>query len=156
MPDSLRPGPPDERLRRDERLRKRADYQRCYRFGRRRHAAHLVLHFVDNSLGYPRLGITASRKVGKAVTRQRLKRRIREIYRRWARRSRLPARDLVIHLKPGVGALSFEELRQELLGVLGWLLGSQRQRHPHSGDPRAGAGRNRPHDPRDASVRNQP
>ncbi len=144
MPDPLRPGPRDERLRREERLRRRADYQRCYRFGRRRHAAHLVLHFIDNSLGHPRLGITASRKVGKAVARQRLKRRIREVYRRWARRARLPARDLVIHLKPGVGELDFDELRLELLGALGWLLGSQRQGHPRSRDDRAAGGRSYP------------
>src|SRR6476660_6874100 len=90
----------DERLRPAERLRRRADYLRCYRTGRRRHGSLAILYFVPNQLEGPRLGITASRKVGKAVVRHRLKRRIKEIYRRWPHRSQLPALDLVIHLKP--------------------------------------------------------
>jgi len=57
----------------------------------------------------------ASRKVGKAVVRQRLKRRIKEIYRRWQDRPQLPALDLVIHLKPEAGKSDFPALKTELL-----------------------------------------
>lgn len=61
-----------------------------------------------------RLGITASRKVGGAVARHRLKRRTREIFRRWSERPRLPAVDMVVHIKPDAARASFSELRQEL------------------------------------------
>ena len=111
-----------ERLLPAERLRRRADYLRCYRTGRRRHGALAIVHFAPNQLGHPRLGITASRKVGKAVVRQRLKRRIREIYRRWRDRGMLPPLDLVIHLKVEAGTTNFETLRTELLRLLGSLL----------------------------------
>ena len=67
------------------------------------------------------MGITASRKVGKAVVRQRIKRRIREIYRRWPGRGGLPDLDLVIHLKPEAGKSDFSGLRSELLRILGGL-----------------------------------
>ncbi len=107
-----------ERLLPQERLRRRADYLRCYRTGRRRHGALVIVHFVPNQLGHPRLGITASRKVGQAVVRQRLKRRIREIYRRWKDRGMLPPLDLVIHLKVEAGTTNFETLRAELLRLL--------------------------------------
>jgi ribonuclease P protein component len=113
------PAPPQraagERLTSAERLRRRTDYLRCYRTGRRRHGPLAILYFAPNQLGHPRLGITASRKVGKAVVRQRLKRRIREIYRRWQERSQLPALDLVVHLKPEAGKSDFSALKMELL-----------------------------------------
>jgi ribonuclease P protein component len=112
---------PDERLQPAERLRRRADYLRCYRTGRRRHGSLAILYFIPNELGHPRIGITASRKVGKAVVRQRIKRRIREIYRRWSGRGGLADLDLVIHLKPEAGKSDFLGLRSELLRILGGL-----------------------------------
>ena len=66
-----------QRLLPKERLRRRADYLRCYRTGRRRHGALAILYFVPNQLGHARIGITASRKVCKAVVRHRIKRRIK-------------------------------------------------------------------------------
>jgi ribonuclease P protein component len=116
-----------QRLFPEERLRRRTDYLRCYRTGRRRQGALAIVYFVPNQLGHPRLGITASRKVGKAVVRQRLKRRIREIYRRWQDRSELPALDLVVHLKPEAGRSDFPGLEAELLRLLSGLL---RERQP--------------------------
>lgn len=114
------PGP-GERLLPQERLRRRADYLRSYRTGRRRHGAAVTVYFVPNQLGHPRLGITASRKVGNAVVRQRLKRRIREIYRRWKDRGTLPPLDVVVHLKPGAGKVEFAAFREELLRLLATL-----------------------------------
>jgi len=115
-----------ERLRPAERLRQRADYLRCYRTGRRRHGAHAILYFVPNELGHPRIGITASRKVGKAVVRQRLKRRVREIYRRWEQRLTLPSLDLVVHLKPEAKGSDFPAFRGDLLGLLSGVLPRRR------------------------------
>lgn len=125
------PDPPrgtGERLPPEERLRRRADYLRCYRTGRRRHGALAILYFVPNQVGHPRLGITASRKVGGAVVRQRLKRRIREIYRRWQDRANLPALDLVVHLKPEAGGSDFPAMRDDLLRLLGGVLPRPAQR----------------------------
>lgn len=117
-------GPPSpigtaERLPREHTLRRSADYLRCYRRGRRLRGSALRLHVAGNELGHPRLGITASRKVGKAVVRNRLKRRVREVYRRWPRRGELPAVDLVVHLEPAAAGSSFGELSGELEGLLG-------------------------------------
>ena len=103
-----------ERLTPRERLRATTDFARCYRYGRRRHGALATLHFVANDQDHPRLGITASRKVGGAVVRHRLKRRVREIYRRWSHRSELPPLDLVVHLKPNAARAAFSELSAEL------------------------------------------
>ena len=122
MPPPPGSPPGSERLRAEDRLRRRADYLRGYRTGRRRHGALATLYFVSNELGHPRIGITASRKVGKAVVRQRLKRRTKEIYRRWQDRARLPSLDLVIHLKPEAGKADFRSYRADLMRLLGGLL----------------------------------
>lgn len=110
----MRAGLADERLRAEHKVRRRSEYQRCYRQGRRCHGPFATLHYAANDLGHARLGITASRKVGKAHVRQLLKRRVREVYRRWPRRDELPAVDLVVHLKPASADAGFEPLALEL------------------------------------------
>lgn len=117
-----------QRLLPAERLRRRADYLRCYRTGRRRHGSLAILYFVPNQLGHPRIGITASRKVGPSVVRHRIKRRIKEIYRRWNERGNLPALDLVVHLKPEARGSDFDTLRADLMRLFaGVLPGSPRR-----------------------------
>jgi ribonuclease P protein component len=120
-PSRRQPQPTSERLLPRERLLARADYLRCYRTGRRRLGALAILYFAPNPLGFPRIGITTSRKVGNAVVRHRLKRRIKEIYRRWPGRGRLAAIDLVVHLKPEAKSAGFGEVSGDLLRLLGGL-----------------------------------
>jgi len=50
--------------------------------GRSRSHPLLVLRFLDNGLGYPRLGFTASRGIGSSPRRNRAKRLLREAARR--------------------------------------------------------------------------
>jgi ribonuclease P protein component len=112
----------DETLPRRERMRRRTEYLRCYREGRRRHGDLMILHAVSNDLDHPRLGITVSRKVGNSVVRHRVKRRIREIYRRWSKRTQLPAMDLMVHVKPTSAKADFSALKTELTRLLAtWL-----------------------------------
>lgn len=81
-----------------------------------------TLHFHPNEQQEARLGITASRKVGKAVVRHRIKRRIREIFRRYEDRGSLPHMDIVVHLRPGTGATDFKTLQEEIRSLLGYLV----------------------------------
>lgn len=65
----------------------------------------------------PRLGLTVSRRVGGAVVRTRIKRRLRE----WFRRHRElipPGKDLVIIARAPAGLASAEELENELASTL--------------------------------------
>lgn len=108
------PAASSERLPRRETLRRGSDYQRCYRAGGRRHGPLATLHFQPNAVDHPRLGITVSRKVGRAVVRNRLKRWTRECFRRSPRRAGLPAFDLVVHFKPAARTASFDAVCGEL------------------------------------------
>jgi ribonuclease P protein component len=65
-----------------ERVRRRADYQQVYDRGVKVHGRLFTLFRLPNGLETARLGIAATRKLGGAVTRNRAKRLIREVFRR--------------------------------------------------------------------------
>ena len=67
---------------RNERVRRRVEYQRIYDRGSRVHSRLLTLFTLPNDLAVGRLGIAATKKIGGAVVRNRAKRLIREVFRR--------------------------------------------------------------------------
>ena len=62
-------------------LKKNHEFQRLYRKGTSAASSTMVLYCRKNGLGRNRLGLTASVKLGSAVTRNRCRRRMREVYR---------------------------------------------------------------------------
>jgi ribonuclease P protein component len=56
-------------------------FRRLYQRGKSAAGRYVVVYCRKNGLGYNRLGITAGTKVGHAVVRNRIRRRIREAYR---------------------------------------------------------------------------
>lgn len=101
-----------------DRLRRSVEFQRVIRRGRRAAGgAFVVICAPRRERGEParqaRLGITVSRKVGNAVVRNRVKRRIREWFR--ADRSALGAGvDLVVIGRAAAAELPSGEFRGEL------------------------------------------
>lgn len=71
------------------RLRKNTDFQQARRQGRSWANELLVLNIAPNGLEHSRFGFSASRRLGKAVVRNRAKRLMREAIQR--QRERLPA-----------------------------------------------------------------
>jgi len=66
--------------------------------------------------GHPRLGLAVTRRLGKAVQRNRVKRVLREFFRR--HRAGLPAADLVIMAKKGAADLGYHQVEEELSRLL--------------------------------------
>lgn len=62
-------------------LKKNYEFSRVYKKGKFYVGRFIVLYVLENKLDINRLGITASKKVGKSVKRNRLRRLIRESYR---------------------------------------------------------------------------
>ncbi len=69
------------RLRKEERLRLRKDFDRIFSFGRSVSDENLRIIFVKNGLGIRRIGIIIRKKIGKAVFRNRLRRLVKEVFR---------------------------------------------------------------------------
>ncbi len=68
-------------LEREERLLRRADFERLSKYGNRIDSDYFVILYTRNGLGKLRLGVTVSKRVGRAVIRNRLKRLVREHFR---------------------------------------------------------------------------
>ena len=76
----------------------------------------LVLYARKNRTGINRVGITVSKKLGKAVVRNRVRRRIREAYRLNEEKFR-PGWDIVIVARSRAVGVSFQKLTDSLLSL---------------------------------------
>jgi ribonuclease P protein component len=70
--------------------------------------------WTDNLVGHPRMGLIVPKFQSSAVARNRLRRRLREIWRRDIQPHQ-PAGDLLIRARREAYAAGFEPLREQLL-----------------------------------------
>jgi ribonuclease P protein component len=111
-------GAPGKRsLPHDWRLVRRAEFEAVYRGGRRRSSAAFVIFLRANGSEKTRFGMSVKKALGKAVARNRIRRRVREIL-RLHREEILPGWDVVIHPSRAAGTLKFAKLEAELLVLM--------------------------------------
>lgn len=107
----------DESFGKHQRLLKRVDFRRTERKGHRRGGKFLVVIARRNEFDFSRLGITVTRKVGNAVTRNRWKRRLRDIFRRNKRQMPCGWDLVVIVRRENTEHPSFDALQREFLAL---------------------------------------
>ena len=100
-----------------ESLKKSRDFKRTY--NQRRSAANrlLVMYVRENGCINSRLGISVSRKVGKAVVRNRIKRLIKEQI-RLHENEITTGYDLVVVVRIAAAEADFSQIGQSLLNLL--------------------------------------
>jgi len=102
----------NEGLRPEERIRKKNDFSSLYKKGYRYRGRYFNLVYLSSSLSYSRMAVVVSRKVGNAVERNKVKRRLRDLYRRNKGLLR-EALDLLIIAKPEIRDLPWQALKAE-------------------------------------------
>jgi len=97
-------------------IKKKAEYDLVYARGRLARSSMLYIKTMPNGLDYSRYGFIVSKRVGKAVVRNRVKRRLREIMRQAAIK---PGWDMVVYTRPAAAAAGYDDLRNMILSLLG-------------------------------------
>ncbi len=119
-------------MRRQLRLRRRKEFDAVFRQGRTWANELIVLRSLPNQLEHNRYGFVTSKRLGNAVVRNLVRRRLREGVRS------LPLRegwDVVISAKAPAAQASFQELKQ----AVGELLASARIAKPDAAAGETGA-----------------
>ncbi|HLZ71830.1 MAG TPA: ribonuclease P protein component [Dehalococcoidia bacterium] len=102
-------------MKREQRLRRAADFTAVHRRGRGVSGPALALRSLHTGASLSRVGFAVGKRVGGAVVRNRIKRRLRAIV---ASLPLAPGRDLVISARPAAAARDYRALRAELCALL--------------------------------------
>ncbi len=119
----------DETFTKRDRLRKRREFLAVQRGGRKLHLRDLLVFVRPVASGRTRVGVTVTKKVGNAVERNRVKRLVREVYRR--NKARLPdGLDIVFVAKNSVVRAGYHDLGRQLGTLARQLKAAARGREP--------------------------
>ena len=102
-------------MRRELRLRRTRDFDAVFKRGQAWHNELLVLRSLPNALDHNRYGFVTSKRLGGAVVRNRVRRRLRESVRV------LPARpgwDIVVSAKTPAAGATFQQLNSSVVDLL--------------------------------------
>ena len=123
-----------------EHVRRRADFEQAYDAGAKVSGRFMTMFVMPNAVGYARLGVAATRRIGGAVIRNRAKRLTRELF-----RHQKPAAGLDVIVVPRREFLDapFPSLEREFSVLLERSARTPRGSHPRR-PPRAGRARPAP------------
>jgi ribonuclease P protein component len=121
------------------RLRKHADFQRVYKTSSKQFSKRMAFFFALREatapgapdVSGPRVGLTVGKVMGKAVDRNRIKRRMREAVRRRIGAIAAPV-DIVLHPRRIVLQMEFVELEREVAHVFGTIRAALDKQGPTS------------------------
>ncbi len=98
-------------------VKKYFDFKKAYDKGKSFGNRNLILYIRKNDLDYSRVGITISKKTGKAVVRNKIKRRMKEIYRNNEANIK-DGYDLIFIIRRNVTDISFKDLESAFKHII--------------------------------------
>ena len=101
-------------------VKQNGDFRRIYRRGRSAVAGGVVVYCLKNRQGMSRLGVTVSTKLGHAVVRNRVRRRLRELY-RLHKAEMLSGYDVIVVARVRAVEMPYAKLERQYLRCLGEL-----------------------------------
>ena len=104
-------------LKTENRLKKNKQFIFIYNKGLKAHSEHLTLMYVKSKFEEHKAGFSVSKKIGKAFVRNKVKRRMREAFKRTGNIKNFT--NYVFVAKEGIENLTFSELLCEMKSLLG-------------------------------------
>ena len=93
-------------------LKKNREFVRVFNFGKTFECQSLKIKWLENKLDYFRFGIIVSTKIDKrAVIRNKIKRRLRAIFKEFAREIK-SGFDFVVMTRPAIKTLDYHQIRE--------------------------------------------
>ena len=103
-------------LKKENRLKKRKEFGYIYRKGTKFFSKNMTLVKIKSKYENPRIGFSINAKIGKAVVRNKIKRRLRAIFREIV--PQIKYCNLIIVAQTGIVDLDFTQLKNEVIYLL--------------------------------------
>ncbi|MEN6389610.1 MAG: ribonuclease P protein component [Syntrophomonas sp.] len=104
-------------LKRQFRIRTGRQYNNIYKYGNKIGGRYLLVYIMKKETGGNRFGVVTSKKVGKAVKRNRVKRQIRAIINQ--RKNEVPGNnDFIVIARHHIFGVNSQELEKDFLKII--------------------------------------
>lgn len=103
-------------MKKEYRIKREQDFNKIIKKKNSFANRQFVAYFLDNEEGHFRLGISVSKKLGKAHKRNKLKRYVREAFTQY--RDKLKNKDIIIIVRKDAVDISFEEFVKSINHIL--------------------------------------
>lgn len=104
-------------MEKKHRIRKNMEFKKVYKIGKNYWNRNFVLYISKNKLDYTRIGFTLTKKIGNAVTRNKVRRKMKEICRLNFYNIK-KGYDLVFIAKKSTVNLSYDEIEKSIIHIL--------------------------------------
>ncbi|HEX0027466.1 ribonuclease P protein component [Streptococcus pyogenes] len=103
-------------MKKTYRVKREKDFQAIFKDGKSTANRKFVIYHLNRGQDHFRVGISVGKKIGNAVTRNAVKRKIRHVI--MVLGHQLKSEDFVVIARKGVESLEYQELQQNLHHVL--------------------------------------
>jgi len=107
-----------------ERVRDKKDFNKLYKKGVCVRSKYFNIIYLPNDLGHSRMAVVASRKVGNAVDRNRIRRRAKDLFRRNKERLAF-SMDMLFIAKKDLLSITWAEMRERYFEALESICGGR-------------------------------
>lgn len=98
------------------RIRKSSEFKEVFEKGNKLNGESYTLVYSENTLGFPRLGLVVGKWCGNVIVRNRIKRILREVFRR--NKSIFDSLDILIIAKRKSETLNYNQAEEEIKRIL--------------------------------------